>query len=247
MKPKSPPRLRLMTTPVLAVVFASLLLGGSLAADEANQGSSLVGRGEPLPLAQSRPRVGAPPAVSLQTSPMEGDTLAWEISAPLSTTLFLPIVVGEEPPSGCAPNLQEAQIAQFMIEHPEQQRPSLTCHPILAQVARERAQDMADRHYFSHVNPDGYGPNYLVEQAGYDLPSYYDSTPDANNIESIAGGYATAEAAWQGWMNSPGHRTHLLGLDPFWAEQIDYGIGYVYEADSDYGHYWVVITAKPGP
>ncbi len=247
MKPRSSQRLLLTTMPVLAVVFVSLLLGGSLAADGANENPSLARGGESLLLARSRPQLGAPPAVSLYAYTAEGETAAWEISAPLSTTLFLPVVVREEPISGCAPNPQEVQIAQLMINHPEQQRPSLTCHPILAQVARERAQDMADRHYFSHVNPDGYGPNYLVEQAGYDLPSYYSSAPDANNIESIAGGYPTADAAWQGWMNSPAHRTHLLGLDPFWAEQIDYGIGYVYEPDSDYGHYWVVITAKPGP
>jgi uncharacterized protein YkwD len=163
----------------------------------------------------------------------------------LSSTVFLPLVSRPEARPTCELNAQEQQIAQYMIDHPQQQRPSLTCHPILAQVARERARDMAARHYFSHVNPDGYGPNYLVEEAGYDLPDYYGSAPDANNIESIAGGYGTAEAAWQAWMDSEGHRTHLLGLAAFFAEQVDYGIGYVYDAESDYRHYWVVITAKP--
>ena len=47
----------------------------------------------------------------------------------------------------------------------------------------ERALDMGTRRYFSHVNPDGYGPNYLVQQAGYALPSFYGQEPDANNIE----------------------------------------------------------------
>ncbi len=179
------------------------------------------------------------------SSPAAGVRLQPTPSAP--ENVFLPLVANGEATTGCEPNAQELQIAQYMIDHPDQQRPSLTCHPILAQVARARAQDMADRHYFSHVNPEGYGPNYLVEQAGYVLPDDYGQAPDANNIESIAGGYPTADAAWQGWMNSSGHRTHLLGLNSFFAEQIDYGIGYVYEPDSDYGHYWVVITAKPGP
>lgn len=170
-----------------------------------------------------------------------------QITPGLPRQVLLPLVANGEPPSGCEPNAQEAQIAQYMIDHPDQQRPSLTCHPILAQVARARAQDMADRHYFSHTNPDGYGPNYLVEQAGYQLPDYYGQAPDANNIESIAGGYSTVDAAWQAWMNSSGHRTHILELNSFFAEQIDYGIGYVYDSTSDYGHYWVVITAKPGP
>ena len=165
-------------------------------------------------------------------------------SGSLEPRAYLPLVVRE--PS-CSLNPEEEQIARFMIEHEEQQRSSLTCHPILARVARERAEDMARRRYFGHTNPDGFGPNYLVRQAGYVLPSYYETAPDANNIESIAGGYATAEGAWQCWMGSTVHRTHLLGLSAFYAEQVEYGVGYAYDPTSPYRYYWVVITAKPGP
>jgi uncharacterized protein YkwD len=104
---------------------------------------------------------------------------------------------------------------------------------------------MAARGYFGHVNPDGYGPNYLVTEAGYVLPSYYDSSPTGNNIESLAAGYATASDAWDAWMTSSEHHAHLLGSSPFFAEQIEYGIGYA--QGGPFGHYWVVITAKPGP
>jgi len=165
-------------------------------------------------------------------------------SGALTPWAYLPLVIKG---SACAPNAQEQQIALYMIEHPDQKRLSLTCHPILARVARERAEDMARRGYFSHVNPDGFGPNYLVRQAGYVLPSFYSTAPDANNIESIAAGYPTAEAVWQSWMSSYAHARHLLGLDPFYAEQIEYGIGYTYDPASPFGHYWVVITARPGP
>ena len=123
----------------------------------------------------------------------------------------------------------------------------LTCHRVLAQVARERALDMAQRRYFSHTTPEGYGPNYLVREAGYILPSYYGVENNANNIESIAAGNSTASATWQQWMGSSPHRTHLLGLIPFFAEQIEYGIGYAYDPNSPYRYYWVIITAKPGP
>ncbi|MBL8046082.1 MAG: hypothetical protein JNL09_06050 [Anaerolineales bacterium] len=158
-------------------------------------------------------------------------------------TIYLPLITR----TGCAPNAQETDIANRMKTHPQQQRPTLNCDHILEKVARERAQDMGVRAYFNHVNPDGLGPNYLVEQAGYILPNWYSQALNANNIESIAAGYGTAETAWTGWMNSSGHATHLLGLNSFWAEQIDYGIGYVYVPGSPYGHYWVVITAKRGP
>jgi hypothetical protein len=156
---------------------------------------------------------------------------------------FLPLVVRQSPPA-CTLNEQEEQLAALMIDDPRQQRVSLTCHSILAQVARERALDMVERNYFGHTNPDGYGPNYLARQAGYVLPSYYGTAPDANNIESIAAGYPTANTAWNGWTSSSDHCAHLLGETPFFAEQIEYGIGYA--SGGDYGHYWVVITAKPG-
>ncbi len=162
-------------------------------------------------------------------------------AAPYPPRAYLPVVLGA---AGCSPNAQEAAIAGFMRSEPGQRRPSLTCNPILASVARSRATDMAARRYFSHVNPDGIGPNYLVRQAGYNLPGGYDGTLEGNNIESIAAGYGTAEEAWQGWMGSEGHRSHLLGLEPFWAEQLEYGVGYAYLPGSEYGSYWVVITAR---
>ncbi|MDW8068061.1 MAG: CAP domain-containing protein [Anaerolineae bacterium] len=176
-------------------------------------------------------------------SPATGSPLPTE-SLSLTPRAYLPLILKAP---ACSLSPQEAEVARYMMEHPDQQRPSLTCHPILARVARERAEDMARRRYFSHVTPEGYGPNYLVRQAGYVLPSYYDQALDANNIESIAAGYPSASAVWNGWMSSPGHRTHLLGLHPFFAEQIEYGIGYAYDPSSPYQYYWVVITAKPGP
>jgi uncharacterized protein YkwD len=165
-------------------------------------------------------------------------------SGSLTPVAYLPFVAAYPT---CALSAEEQALAGYMVEHPEQQRASLTCHPILARVARERAEDMARRHYFSHINPDGFGPNYLVRQAGYVLPSYYSTEPTANNIESIAGGYSTAEAAWQCWMGSEPHREQLLGLSSFFADQVEYGVGYAYDPTSPYRHYWVVITAKPGP
>jgi hypothetical protein len=142
---------------------------------------------------------------------------------------------------------EELALANLFQNDPNQQRTRLECNPILAKVARERAQDMGNRNYFSHVNPDGYGPNYLVQQAGYILPSHYCQDIDGNNIESIQAGCSTASCAWSSWMNSDGHSRHLLGLSSFFAEQTDFGIGYAYVPNSKYGHYWVIITAVKGP
>ncbi len=104
---------------------------------------------------------------------------------------------------------------------------------------------MANRGYFDHVNPDGAGPNSLLRSAGYPLPDYYDQSAPGNNVESIAAGFATADATWEGWVNSPHHRSHVLAEEPFFTEQTEYGIGYYYDPNSYYHHYWVILTALP--
>lgn len=144
------------------------------------------------------------------------------------------------------PNEFEEQLAAIMKQAPGQRRVSLKYNETLARVARERAQDMARRGYFSHTNPDGAGANYLVRQAGYSLPDSYGKKKSSNNIESIASGNKTPADAWAAWMASSAHKKHLLGLSKDYAEQTDYGIGYVYVPDSQWKHYWVVITAKHG-
>lgn len=116
---------------------------------------------------------------------------------------------------------------------------------LLAQVARERALDLGNRNYFSHVNPEGNGPNFLVRQAGYQLPSWWSTDPAHNYIESIAGGYPTAESAWNAWLKSSGHRRHVLAENDFWAEQTNFGIGYAFVSNSKYCHYWVFLSAPP--
>lgn len=156
---------------------------------------------------------------------------------------YIPIAVNKS--TDCQLNEQEQQVESMLVGDANQQRPEMICNSILSKVARERALDMATRDYFDHVNPDGIGPNYLVRSAGYNLPTSYSNDMDANNIESIAAGYSTAEAAWDGWMNSPSHRKHLLAEIPFYTEQVEYGIGYVYISDGNtYHYYWVVLTAK---
>ncbi|MEZ4611982.1 MAG: hypothetical protein R2838_17355 [Caldilineaceae bacterium] len=78
------------------------------------------------------------------------------------------------------------------------------------------------------------------------LPSFYSMERDGNNIESIAGGFASAQDAWTGLLGSPAHRRHLLGEVDFYREQIDLGIGFVEDPDSDYRYYWVILTARTG-
>jgi uncharacterized protein YkwD len=167
--------------------------------------------------------------------------------------IFLPFVANEPvvaPVEGaarqgnpCAINEQEAMLARLLLNDDRQNRSVLACDPVLAAVARAKARDMAVRNYFDHVNPDGSGPNVLIEDAGHSLPDSYSQEKTGNNVESIAAGFDTASRAWNGWLNSDQHRPHVLGEEPFFAQQTEYGVGYYFDPTSFYHHYWVVLTA----
>lgn len=159
---------------------------------------------------------------------------------------FIP---GVQASGNCVLNAQESAILNAMRSDSRQMRPQLVCSPALRQAAYFHAQDMINRAYFGHVTPppNSIGPNQMARNAGYILPTFYGTSVTANYIESIAAGYATPAAVWSGWMASSDHQDHLLGLSPFYAEQIDFGIAYIYGPSSTYGHYWVVITARKGP
>ena len=161
----------------------------------------------------------------------------------LTITFVIQPVSATAEDAACNLNSNEQIIAAMMENNPSQNRQQLICHPILHRVARERAQDMANRGYFYHTNPDGIGPNYLIQSAGYQLPGWWGDELDANFVESIAAGYPNSLTAWVAWMRSPSHRTHLLAVDPFYEEQLNYGIGVVEVPGSEYGSYYVVLTA----
>lgn len=177
-------------------------------------------------------------------------------TAAQASTIYIPViqhgmpgVAGNDGRQPCNLSETEQGLAALLVSHSDQNRNPMACDPILTRVARERAADMANRDYFSHVNPDGYGPNHLVQQAGYDLPDMYGNDPAANMVESIAMGYelTTGQKAWEvTWKDSPVHREHLLGLNSFYAGQQRYGIGhYLGVKDGHPTNYWVFISAHP--
>jgi uncharacterized protein YkwD len=188
----------------------------------------------------------SPEATSTPDDPADPD------DPPISSSnnqIYLPLILAPVPAPitpPCSLNSQENEIADLLNGSAEQQSVAMRCDPILAQVAREKATDMANRDYFSHVTPEGIGPNYLVQQAGYVLPGYYGDDLQINYIESLAAGRSTAGATWNQWMTSETHRNHLLGLSEFYAKQVEYGIGYAFNPNSHYQHYWTVIIAEPG-
>ena len=101
-------------------------------------------------------------------------------------------------------NAQELRAFDLVnAERTDQGIEALTPDDALHAVARAHSQDMIDRNFFDHTNPDGDDPFDRMTDAGITY------TAAAENIQwnDFPDPVATAV---DGWMNSPGHRTNIL-------------------------------------
>lgn len=96
----------------------------------------------------------------------------------------------------------------------------------LMMAAAVRSQEVSK--VFSHTRPDGTQFASIVSKHGRMMG------------ENIGGGYQTPEEAVDGWMHSEGHRKNILHPD-----FTELGVGYTYEENSQYKHYWVQIFRRP--
>lgn len=126
-------------------------------------------------------------------------------------------------------NLQQLALEMVNTDRDRQGLSPLAAHPVLMQVAQLHAEDMLERGYFSHANPDGALPGYRVDIAGGSFIAV------AENIFTLSGPDASAsqETVQQfqlGWMDSPGHRTNILS-----ADYTHFGYGIVASGGQVYG------------
>lgn len=145
-------------------------------------------------------------------------------------------------------NEQELRLAHLIENHSNQSRPRMILDPILHLVARSKAQDLGERGYEGHVDPDGYGPNEAILAAGYGLPRWWADQTDrkSNHVESLGFGYnGSPDGFFDRWLNSPGHRRHLLAESSFYQGQTHFAVGYAYVENSKYKHYYSFISAPP--
>jgi uncharacterized protein YkwD len=103
----------------------------------------------------------------------------------------------------------------------------------LTQVARQRAQDMASKGYFSHTSPTGQTAFSLLNASGY---SY--SLAGENLARNNYPDDQTVSTAMTGFMNSPAHRVNVLE-----TKFTRVGIGMAVGADG-LKYFAVVFAAK---
>jgi uncharacterized protein YkwD len=78
----------------------------------------------------------------------------------------------------------------------------------LTRAARSHSHDMAVRHYFEHVSPDGQTPLQRIQESGF-LPAGHGYLI-GENIAWGSGTLSTPAQIVRAWMHSPGHRANIL-------------------------------------
>ena len=79
--------------------------------------------------------------------------------------------------------------------------PTLSIDTHLSQAAQMKANDMAARGYFAHVDPEGRQPWYWFQKAGYEY---------AYAGENLAVNFTDSEDVQEAWMNSPTHHANIM-------------------------------------
>lgn len=76
----------------------------------------------------------------------------------------------------------------------------LRAHPLLAQAAQQKAEDMLSRQYFAHIGPEGELPWTWLDRAGY---AY------AAGGENLAIDFSDTSALVSAWLASPSHAKNI--------------------------------------
>ncbi len=109
-------------------------------------------------------------------------------------------------------SLNEETIISLVNQHRAEMGVSeLKSNDVLASSAQLKAEDMARKSYFSHINPEGLDAWHWFDRAGYDYRFAG---------ENLGVNFRTASGLMNGWMNSPTHRENILN-----GNYLEIGIG----------------------
>ncbi len=131
--------------------------------------------------------------------------------------------------------LTSGQSARLVAQEP------LALNEHLTVAARLHSQDMADRGFFDHVNPDGLDPTDRALAQGYSYSAG----------ENIAAGYFTMDAVHTAWLQSLHHRLNVLSLyedfdDSFKYTEFGSGTGIPTLEGDPYGVYQTEMFGYQG-
>lgn len=157
-------------------------------------------------------------------------------NAPTATASNTPQPTATNTPSSCDTVLNsgyEATIEDLINQaRADNGLAALSPQSQLRAAARSHAADMACNHFTGHTGSDGSSVADRVEAQGYDW-----SWIGENYMITGSG----PQAAFNWWMNSTPHRNNILG-----SSYTEFGVGYIYSEEADYGGYYVIVFARPG-
>jgi uncharacterized protein YkwD len=131
--------------------------------------------------------------------------------------------------------LTTEQAARLVPQEP------LALNEALTITARLHSQDMADRGFFNHVNPDGLNPTDRAVAQGYSYSAG----------ENIAAGYFEVDLVHRAWLQSVEHRLNVLSLyedfdDSFKYTEFGAGAGIPTVEGDPYGIYHTQMFGYQG-
>jgi len=136
--------------------------------------------------------------------------------------LFFLLFAQDNKPEIRIPDLEHRIHESVNAQRKGNNREPLTWDETLASLARAHSEDMANRGYFKHVNPEGLTPMKRLEAAGYTscklvgeniyqnnlysrvITEKKRTTYDWNSLEKIAA------TTMKGWMDSATHKESIL-------------------------------------
>jgi uncharacterized protein YkwD len=136
---------------------------------------------------------------------------------------------------GYATNVSVTSLLQDTNTQRDQNgKSALASNSLLNQAAQAKANDMANRNYWSHNTPEGKQPWQFISDVGYTYMSAG---------ENLAYGFDDSSATVAGWMNSPPHKANLLNND---YTEVGFGIANSADYQGD-GEETIVVAmyAKP--
>jgi uncharacterized protein YkwD len=151
------------------------------------------------------------------------------ISGRLGLLVLLFFVLSCEGDAGFGPNPDSDPELIIFVEIMNDHRESVGCARLtwnrdVAEVAQAHSEDMVERDFFDHTNPDGKSPFDRLRDAGI---AY------SGAAENIAWGYPSAEAVLDGWLNSSGHRSNIEN-----CSLTEHGVGL-------YQSHWTHLFIRP--
>jgi uncharacterized protein YkwD len=142
----------------------------------------------------------------------------------------------EEKPQAESSDKFIAEIEQAIFQRVNKERaaaglPALTYNTTMEHYARFKSQDMGDRKYFDHANPEG---KLITEKMKADGVSYRAWGENIAYISGVSGNAQLATKFMDNWMNSPGHRANILSSNFSSIGVGVYKIGNTYYATQEF-------------